>query len=246
MIKAIKVLTGILLAVAFSLASTAFAWATSTKELLFLPLFLLTLVGFIISFFTKKTGVIIIFIASLLWIFQLADEFGWFITFEPNNTALWGVVFLPIAFCIILSYLSVRFLFLGSPNVKKYSALSLSVALIIPIVGWLSYADKTYEQNVFAEFYQVENDNYKVIFRPSPADTRMIEVELASEEVRNLVLNKATFVANHHYFPNAVFKVKMTFDKIEEVELYKLEENNLSKPIRWDIAELKGETEFLK
>ncbi len=208
---------------------------------------MLTLVGFIISFFTKKTGVVIIYIASLLWILQLAEGFGWFITFEPNNTALWGVIFLPLAFCILLSYLTVRFLFLRSPNEKKkYSAVSLTIALVIPIVGLLSYADKTYEKNVFAEFYQVKNDNYKVIFRPSPADTRMFEVEMASEEVRNLVLDKATFVANHHYFPNAVFKVRMKFDKIEEVELYKLEADNLSKPIRWDVTELKGETEFLK
>jgi hypothetical protein len=206
----------------------------------------LTLVGFIISFFTNKTGVVIIFIASLLWILQLADGFGWFITFEPNNNALLGVIFLPIAFCILLCYLSVKFLFLGSPNVNKYTAASLAVALFIPIVGLFSYADKTYEQNVFAEFYQVEKKKYQVIFRPSPADTRMFEVELDSEEVRDLVLSKATFVANHHYFPNAMFKVRMKFDKIEEVELYKLEENKLSDPIRWDVTELKGETEFLK
>ena len=71
-------------------------------------------------------------------------------------------------------------------------------------------------------------------------------MEMSSNELRNLVKDKATFVANHHYFPNAKFKVNMTFSKINEIELYQVNYHKLEQPIKWKIEELNGETEFLK
>jgi len=244
--KAIHILTGILLIAAFSLASTAFAWATTTKELLYIPLFILTLAGFIISLNTKKTGFVVILVASVLWLTKLFEEFGWFIVFKLNNLALWGLILLPVILSITLIFLSVKVLIPESKNKRKYEVLSLAIGLTIPIASLLSFADKTNNQSVFAEFYQLENQTYKAYFKATPSDTRMFEVKLNSEEVRKLVLNKATYVANHHYFPNAMFRVRMNFDKVKEVELYKLDGNKLEEPIKWNVRDLKGETEFLK
>lgn len=120
------------------------------------------------------------------------------------------------------------------------------IALLIPIFGILSYANKTYDKNVFSEFYEIENTEFKAVFKPQPSDTRKFEMAISSNELRNLVRDKATFVANHHYFPNARLKVNMTFSKINEVELYKVDDYELEHPIKWKIDELNGETEFLK
>lgn len=38
----------------------------------------------------------------------------------------------------------------------------------------------------------------------------------------------------------------MNFDKIKEVELYKLGDLELKEPIEWKVKELNGETEFQK
>ena len=46
--------------------------------------------------------------------------------------------------------------------------------------------------------------------------------------------------------PNAKFKVNMTFSKINEIELYQVNDHKLEQPIKWKIEELNCETEFLK
>ena len=122
----------------------------------------------------------------------------------------------------------------------------ITIALIIPAAGFISYADKTYTKDVFSEYYNVAEEEYKTIFRAGPADTRHFTKTMESDEVRKLVTKNATFVAGHHYIPNTKVRVRMTFNKITEVELYKLDDYELTKPIKWQIEELDGRTEFLK
>ena len=99
---------------------------------------------------------------------------------------------------------------------------------------------------MFSEFYDIDKEEYKVVFKPQPSDTRKFEMKISSNELRNLVQDNATFVANHYYFSNAKFKVNMTFSIINEIELYQVSEYELEEPINWKTKELKGETDFLK
>ncbi len=222
---------------------TSLAWSIDPKEMLYIPLWILTIVGFILFFATKKIGIYALIGISILWLIQMAGILGWFLTFEPENIALFGLIGLPIIASLMIAIVGTRLIF----EKKKKIGIAISVlALIIPIAGILQYANKTYDKNVFSEFYDLDKETYKVIIKPQPSDTRQFEIDLKSNELRNLAKQKATFVANHHYFPNARFRVNMTFSSINEIELYKVADYELEEPIKWNIDELNGETEFLK
>jgi hypothetical protein len=232
-----------LIVVGFSLSMTAFAWSIEPTEMLYIPLWLLTILGLILFLKTKRIGLIILISVAILWLVQIAGTLGWFLTFEPENIALWGLIGLPTLASILIVVFGIKF---GLGHHKKIGLVINGIALLIPITGILSYANKTYDKNVFSEFYEIENTEFRAVFKPQPSDTRQFEMQIFSDELRNLVKDKATFVANHHYFPNARFKVNMTFSKINEVELYKVADYELEHPIKWKIDELNGETAFLK
>ena len=222
---------------------TSLAWSIDPKEMLYIPLWISTIVGFILFFATKKIGIYALIVISILWLIQMAGTLGWFLTFEPENIALFGLIGLPTIASLIIAIVGTRLIF----EKKNKIGIAISVlALLIPIAGILQYANKTYDKNVFSEFYDLDKETYKVIIKPQPSDTRQFEIDLKSNELRNLAKQKATFVANHHYFPNARFRVNMTFSSINEIELYKVADYELEKPIKWNIDELNGETEFLK
>ena len=235
--------TIVLIVVGFSLSMTAMAWSINPSEMLYLPLWILTIIGLILFFATKKSGKYFLIIVAILWLFQLAGTLGWFLTFEPENIALWGIIGLPTISSILIVFFGIDYVL---ENQKKVGLGIKGITVLIPIVGILSFANKTYEKIVFSEFYDVENTEYKAIFKPQPSDTRQFEMGISSNELRNLIKDKATFIANHHYFPNAKLKVNMPFSKINEVELYQVAEHELKNPIKWKIEELNGETEFLK
>ncbi|MBF8150707.1 hypothetical protein ITJ86_12415 [Winogradskyella sp. F6397] len=222
---------------------TAMAWSINPSEMLYLPLWILTIIGLILFLTIKKIGTYSLILIAILWLLQISETLGWFLTFEPENLALWGIFGLPTIACILITFFGINY---GLENQKKFGLGIKGIALLIPIVGILSYANKTYDKNVFSEFYDIKKTEYKAVFKPQPSDTRQFEMEMSSTELRNLVKDKATFVANHHYFPNARFKVNMTFSKINEIELYQVADHKLEQPIKWKIDELNGETEFLK
>ncbi|WP_230080295.1 hypothetical protein [Winogradskyella marina] len=232
-----------LIVVGFSLSMTAMAWSINPSEMLYLPLWILTIIGLILFLTIKKIGTYSLILIAILWLLQISETLGWFLTFEPENLALWGIFGLPTIACILITFFGINY---GLENQKKFGLGIKGIALLIPIVGILSYANKTYDKNVFSEFYDIKKTEYKAVFKPQPSDTRQFEMEMSSTELRNLVKDKATFVANHHYFPNARFKVNMTFSKINEIELYQVADHKLEQPIKWKIDELNGETEFLK
>lgn len=241
--RTVQILTGILLIAGFSVSMTALAWSTTIKEMLYLPLWLISTIGLILTFSKLKAGLYIILTSSILWLIQMAETFGWFLTFEIQNLALWGVIALPVFISLMNAILTSRIL------LSKFNKIRLStivIAIIIPAAGFISYADKTYTKNIFSEYYDVAEEKYRAIFRAGPADTRYFTMTMESDEVRKLVTENATFVAGHHYFPNTKFRVRMTFNKITEVEIYKLDGYELTKPIKWRIEELNGHTEFLK
>jgi len=222
---------------------TAMAWSINPSEMLYLPLWILTIIGLILFLTIKKIGTYSLILIAILWLLQISETLGWFLTFEPENLALWGIFGLPTIACILITFFGINY---DLENQKKFGLGIKGIALLIPIIGILSYANKTYDKNVFSEFYDIEKTEYKAVFKPQPSDTRQFEMEMSSTELRNLVKDKATFVANHHYFPNARFKVNMTFSKINEIELYQVADHKLEQPIKWKIDELNGETEFLK
>ena len=222
---------------------TAMAWSINPTEMLYIPLWILTIVGLILFLGTKKTGKYSVIFVAFLWLLQLSKTLGWFLTFEPDNLALWGIIALPTLVSILIVFYGIDYIL---ENQKKKGIVIKGIAILIPIVGLLSFANKTYNRNVFSEFYNIENTEYKAVFKPQPSDTRQFEIEISSLELRNLVKDRATFIADHHYFPNAKFKINMTFSKINEIELYQVSEYKLKQPIKWKIEELKGETEFLK
>jgi len=211
--------------------------------MLYLPLWILTIIGLILFIANKKFGTKFIILISILWLLQLAGTLGWFLTFEPKNLALWGMIGLPTIASILITLCGINY---GFDSHKKIGLAIKGIAILIPIVGILSFANKTYNKNVFSEFYDIEKTEYRAVFKPQPSDTRQFVMEMSSTELRDLVKNNATFVANHHYFPNAKFKVNMTFSKINEIELYQVDDYKLKHPIKWKIEELNGETEFLK
>ena len=241
----IQILAALLLVATFSLVSTAFVWATTTREILYPLIFLITLAGFIISFIDAKSGIWVILGSSFFWLLNFSLDFGWFIIFQSGNIALWGVLFLPVILCISLVVLSSKYLLSDWENYTYYFSASVIVGILIPLVGLLSYADKTYERSVFSEFYEVKNNTYKVVFKPQPSDTRKFEVEISSDEVRTIVLDSATFVANHHYLGNTKLKVRMNFSTIKDIQLYKLSDKVLESQISWRPEEVNGEIQFL-
>ena len=235
--------TILLIVVGFSISMTSLAWSIDPMEMLYLPLWLLTIVGLILFFATKKLGVYVLIGVSILWLLQMAGTLGWFVTFEPDNIALWGMIGLPTMASVLIATIGTKIIY----DEKNRIGIGIRViSILIPIVGILLYANKTYDKSVFSEFYNLDEETYKVVFKPQPSDTRQFELELNSDELRILVKDKATFVADHHYFPNAKFRVNMTFSRINEIELYKVGDYELEEPIKWEIEELNGETEFLK
>lgn len=241
----VQVLSAILLIATFSLVSTAMAWATTTREVLYILIFLVTSLGLLLSFLTEKIGIWILLLSSFLWLLNFALDFGWFITFELDNLALWAVIFLPVVMCIFIASISVRYLLPDSKHFKYYKSGVLIISLLIPISGFASYANHTYEKSVFTEFHDVESEVYKVVFRAGPADTREFEVEISSDEIRTIVLDSATFVANHHYLGNTQLRVRMTFSTIEEIQLNELSNKVLNDPLSWKPGEVNGSIQFL-
>ncbi len=198
---------------------TALAWSIEPTEMVFIPLWIVTITGLILSFGKKKIGIYSLMIVSLFWLLMLSEKLGWFLTFEPGNIALMGIFGLPVIASVLIIIIGSQLTF----NEKRKIKLLISgIAILIPLFGVLSFANKTYDKNIFSEFYELDSKQFKAVFKPQPSDSREFEMKLVSEELRGLVKNKATFVANHHYFHNAKFRVKMRFSKIREIELYKL------------------------
>ncbi|NLR95055.1 hypothetical protein HGP29_27900 [Flammeovirga sp. SR4] len=218
---------------------TSMAWSIHSKDMLYLPLWITTIIGLILYLVTKQIGNKILILVSILWLLQLAETLGWFLTFKPEKIAFIG---LPTLASILIVIFGTNKEF---KNRKKVGFFIKAIALIIPILGTFSYSYKTYDRAVFSEFYGIDNTKYKAVFKRTPSSTRQFEIDLSVNELRDLVKNKATFVANHHYFPNARLKVNMRFSKINEIELYQIEGYELEQPIKWKIDELSGETEFL-
>jgi hypothetical protein len=241
--SAIQILAVVLVIVGLYLSMTAFAWSIEPTEMLFISLWIATIIGLILSFSKKNTGIYTLMIVSVFWLLLLAEKLGWFLTFEPENIALMGIFGLPVIASVLILIIGSNLIF---DNKRKTKFLISGIGILIPIVGILSFANKTYDKNIFSEFYELDSKEFRAVFKPQPADSREFEMKLESEELRDLVINKATFVANHHYFPNAKFRVKMTFSEITEIELYKVSDFELKKPLKWKIEELNGETEFLK
>jgi len=233
----------ILVAIGFSLAMTAIAWSITLRDALFLPLWIVTVIGLILSLAKEKTGLYILIAVALLWLLRLAGDLGWFLTFEPGNSTLWLILAVPSVASSVIVSRGAKILFRNKRNIRLYLT---GAAILIPIVGVLSYANKTYEKHAFAELHNLDSANYKLVFKPTPGDTRKFETTQDSRELRDLAKSKATPVAGHHYFPNALLRVRMTFSTIKGIELYKIEDIELAEPIKWRPAELIGETDFLK
>src|SRR5690606_32991393 len=109
---------------------------------------------------------------------------GWFLTFEPKNLALWGIIGLPTIASILITFCRINY---GFDNQKKIGLGIKGIAILIPIIGILSFANKTYDKNVFSEFYDIDKAEYKAVFKPQPSDTRQFEMEMSSTELRDLV-----------------------------------------------------------
>jgi len=66
------------------------------------------------------------------------------------------------------------------------------------------------------------------------------------DEVKEIAKTKGTFLVGHYYMNNVKLKVRMNFNKIKEVELYRLHDYELENPVKWELSELEGQTKYLK
>ena len=72
---------------------------------------------------------------------------------------------LTIIACVLITFFGINY---GLENQKKLGLGIKGITLLIPVVGILSYANKTYDKNVFSEFYDIEKTDYKAVFKPQP------------------------------------------------------------------------------
>jgi len=131
----IIIFTIVLIVIGFVLSINAFAWSITTKEMLYILLWFIIIIGFLIFLKNKRIANYLLIGISILWLIQLAETLGWFLTFEPENIALWGLIGIPTKRLAIIT-----------------------IAVFIPILGVLSYANKTYDRNVFSEFYDIDKE----------------------------------------------------------------------------------------
>lgn len=238
----IQILTAILLLIGLSLSLTAIAWSINSNDLYFLFLFLGTLAGFILTFIDLKISLYTLSIISIFWLLKLAEDFGYYIVFKPNDFGFLFVIAAPILVSILLLIISSNLLF----ERKIFRSLVVGFSLLIPFYGIMMHANKTYEKKVFSEYYNIDSANYKAVFRKQPLDSRKFEISLDSEELRNLIKENATLVGDMYYFHNTKLRVQMNFSNIKEIELYQVSDFKLSEPIKWDISVLEESADFLK
>ena len=171
-------------------------------------------------------------------------HFGHFLTFEADKIVNWGLSAAFVICPLILIILSTKRL-VKNKNLK-FSVIVIS--LLIPIIGFGSNYDKTYSRTTFAEFHKINDstDSYLGKFRAGPADTRFFEIEMNSDEVKEIVLTKGTFLVGHYYVNNVELNVRMNFSRIKEIELTRLNKVELENPVKWELSEVKGQTEYLK
>lgn len=68
--------TGVLIVVGFSLSMNAFAWSIEATEMLYIPLWLLTILGLILFLTTKRIGLYVLISVAILWLVQIAGTLG--------------------------------------------------------------------------------------------------------------------------------------------------------------------------
>jgi len=242
--RIIQILTIPTILIGFSLTATVFAWGMTTKEFIMPFIWVATIIGFILTFINLKTGLITLLISSLAWLTIFADYFGHFLTFDLLKLEKWGLE-IPYVFCpLIVAILTIRQLTL-KPRLRIAGIL---LTVLIPTIGFASYYDKTVTQTIFSEFHGMDENSkeYMGRFRATPMDARYFEVTISSPEVEEVVREKGTFLVGHYYVNDTKLKVKMRFNKIKQVELYKFKDRELKEPIIWTIDELNGQTEYLK
>ena len=240
----IQIVTLPTIIVGFSLTATVFAWGMTTKEFIMPFIWIATVIGFILTFVNYKAGLASLIICSLAWLIIFADYFGHFLTFDFFRLEKWGLQ-IPFVICpVIVSILAFRQLTIN----RKLRVFGILLTVLIPIIGLASYFDKTVTQNTFSEFHGMDEgtSTYMGRFRATPMDTRYFEVTIASQEVEKVVKSVGTFSVGHYYVNDTKLKVRMRFNQIMEVELYKLKDIELKKTIKWKLTELVGQTEYLK
>ena len=180
---------------------------------------------------------------AMLWLVQIVEFWGWYVIFESANITMWSLYGLLLILCMVIVFSGTRITLQNHPRIRNSVR---GIVLLIPVLGILSFSNKTYYRGLFAEFYEIDRTEFKVVFKPQPSDARQFEIRTSSNEVRNLVKDKATYDANHHYMPNVKLKINMTFKRINTIELYELADQELEQPVQRQLKQLKGATEFLK
>ncbi|WP_147169229.1 hypothetical protein [Phaeodactylibacter luteus] len=244
--RLIQILTLPIILVGFSLSATVMAWGMTTKEFLMPIVWIATIVAFILTFIKEKIGLTVLIVTCFGWLFLFAEYFGHFLTFEADKIVNWGLR-LSAAFVIC----PLTLVFLSTKRLVKNKKLGFSViatSLLIPLVGFGSNYDKTYSRTTFAEFHRVNDstDSYLGRFRAGPADTRFFEIEMNSDEVKEIALTTGTYLVGHYYINNVKLNVRMNFSSIKEIELTKLNKVELENPIKWELSDVEGQTEYLK
>jgi hypothetical protein len=242
--RLIQILTLPTIFIGFSVTMTVYAWGMTTKEFIIPYVWVATIIGFVLSFVNYKIGLISLIITSLAWLTIFADNFGHFLTFDFFKIQEWGLQ-IPFIICpVVVSSLAIRQLITNS----KFQIIGILLTILIPAIGFASYFDKTITQTTFSEFHGLDNHikTYMGRFRATPMDTRYFEVTMGSQEVRKVAKQVGTFLIDHYYVNDTELKVKMRFNKVMEVELYKLKDIELKRTVKWELKELDGETEYLK
>ena len=242
--RLIQILTLPTIIIGFSLTATVFAWGMTTKEFTMPFVWIATIIGLIMTFVHYRTGLVTLIICSLAWLIIFADYFGHFLTFDFFRLEKWGLQ-IPFVICpLILSILALRQLTKNT----KLRLIGIILTVLIPTIGFASYFDKTLTQNTFSEFHGMDDstNTYMGRFRATPMDTRYFEVSMTSSEVEKVVRNVGTFSVGHCYVNDTKLRVRMRFNQIREVELYKLKDTELKETIKWKLPDLNGQTEYLK
>lgn len=242
--RLIQILTLPTIIIGYSLTATVFAWGITTKEFAMPFVWVATIIGLIMTFVHYKAGLVTLILCYLAWLILFADYFGHFLTFNLFQLEKWGF-HIPFVFCpLILSIIAFREL---TKN-KKVRLIGILATILIPTIGFASYYDKTLIQNTFSEFHGLDDSSntYMGRFRATPMDARYFEVNMASPEVKTVVKNVGTFSVGHYYVNDTRLRVRMRFNQIREVELYRFKDTELKDVVKWKTADLNGQTEFLK
>lgn len=242
--RLIQIFTLPIIIVGFSLSATVLAWGMTTKEFLMPIVWIATIVAFIMTFIKEKVGLTVLIVTCFGWLLLFAEYFGHFLTFEADKIVNWGLSAAFVICPLVLVFLSTKRLVKN----KKLEFSVIAISLLIPLIGFGSNYNKTYSRTTFAEFHRINDstDNYLGRFRAGPGDTRFFEIEMNSDEVKEIVLTEGTYLVGHYYVNNVKLNVKMNFSTIKEIELIKMNKTDIENPVIWELSEVKGQTEYLK